>query len=161
MKELSAFEKQFQKEFFYQSNKEFQLRDKDLKEGYWSIFPSPNPKKGSAWANCYYHFEILWENSKSLCQAEKIHVQAHIDQRNKNDKNVNLTNEFEHKLQTDMETLNQKLSEKKENGVLCTESVNADFSDFHSSIDTIKRILDVLHSDPFQECKKIADNYKS
>ncbi|MBE6877055.1 MAG: hypothetical protein E7496_10145 [Ruminococcus sp.] len=157
---LTVFEKQFQNEFFKQSNGKFQLQTRRFNNdgigGYWHIFSVP---QNSAWANIYFHFEVLWSESEYLCDAKKIDVEAHIDQwpgskKNKNGSiniiNENLTQDF----------INNGFHPQGRNGVLSRETIKADFSDFSKSIYTINHILEILNSDPFEKCRKIADNFK-
>jgi len=158
MQNLSTFEKQFQKEFFRQSNGEFRmdyLKYQETKHsGFWTILRGDIPKTGrknSAWSRYCFHFEILF-SAEPLENAEILNIEAHID----------LTSEAKDFSETLAEEFQKKgfPPDRSNHGCLCKETRKADFSDFSATIDTINRILEILHSKPFQDCKQIADNFK-
>ncbi len=132
-------------------------------KGFWTILRGDITKtdqKNSAWSIYGFHFELLFQK-KPFEDVETISIEAHVDHwpdSIKTAKNKKLTKEFENK--------GFKFNPHDANGLLYKNDLpyqeikKADFSDFSTSIDTIKRILDVLQSEKFQECQKIADNFK-
>ncbi len=120
---------------FSDAEKLLELREK-RNGGYWVIVRAPE------WRNLDFHFELLWD-SERLCSAKCIWVEVHLE----GWQSKSLRPEFE------------KAGFSSKGRTLCSETVQADFSDEEKALQTVKEIIKILNSESFQKCAEIADGF--
>lgn len=133
------------------SNGKYDILRKDKKEWYSIV-------SNKEWDKIKFHFELRWKQGFYINEVSNINLRVHLESQFVGDEIDKKAREYF----TKQKCIIVGNTIKEIDGKTLEISVTSDFSSEETAKNTIKAIIDILlHSEAYQNCAKIADEFIS